>query len=50
MDTSAALFREVGAPLSVERITRTYQLDEINRGYADLEAGRNLRADVTFDR
>jgi Zn-dependent alcohol dehydrogenase len=24
-------------------ITRTYRLDEINRGYADLDAGKNLR-------
>jgi len=26
-----------------ELITRTYRLDEINRGYADLDAGKNLR-------
>jgi len=32
-----------------ELITRTYRLDEINRGYADLEAGRNLRGVVVFD-
>jgi Zn-dependent alcohol dehydrogenase len=25
-----------------ELITRTYRLDEINRGYADLDAGKNL--------
>ena len=29
-----------------ELITSTYRLDEINRGYADLEAGRNLRGVV----
>ena len=32
-----------------ELITRTYRLDEINRGYADLDAGRNLRGLVVFD-
>jgi alcohol dehydrogenase/S-(hydroxymethyl)glutathione dehydrogenase/alcohol dehydrogenase len=32
-----------------ELITRSYRLDEINRGYADLEAGRNLRGVVVFD-
>ena len=32
-----------------ELITRTYRLDEINRGYADLEAGKNLRGVVVFD-
>ena len=32
-----------------ELITRTYRLDEINRGYADLDAGRNLRGVVVFD-
>ena len=32
-----------------ELITRTYRLDEINRGYADLEAGRNLRGVVVFE-
>jgi alcohol dehydrogenase/S-(hydroxymethyl)glutathione dehydrogenase/alcohol dehydrogenase len=31
-----------------ELITRRYRLDEINRGYADLEAGRNLRGVVVF--
>ena len=29
-----------------ELITSTYRLDEINRGYADLEAGRNLHGVV----
>ena len=32
-----------------ELITRTYRLDEINRGYADLAAGKNLRGVVVFE-
>jgi NDMA-dependent alcohol dehydrogenase len=32
-----------------ELITRSYRLDEINRGYADLDAGSNLRGVVVFD-
>ncbi len=32
-----------------ELITQTYRLDEINRGYADLEVGKNLRGIVVFD-
>lgn len=32
-----------------ELITRTYALDDINRGYADLDAGKNLRSVVVFD-
>jgi alcohol dehydrogenase/S-(hydroxymethyl)glutathione dehydrogenase/alcohol dehydrogenase len=31
-----------------ELITRTYTLDEINQGYADLEAGKNLRGVIVF--
>ncbi len=31
-----------------ELVTRTYTLDEINQGYADLLAGRNIRGVVTF--
>ncbi len=31
-----------------ELITRRYSLDEINRGYADLEAGKNLRGVIVF--
>ena len=31
-----------------ELITRTYSLDEVNRGYADLEAGLNLRGVIVF--
>ena len=42
------LYRQ-GALKLRELITRTYQLDEINRGYADLDAGRNLRGVVVFD-
>lgn len=33
-----------------ELVTRTYRLDEIDRGYADLDAGKNLRGVVVFDR
>jgi len=32
-----------------ELMTRTYRLDEINQGYADLDAGKNLRGVVVFD-
>ncbi len=32
-----------------ELITRTYPLEGINQGYADLDAGKNLRGVVTFD-
>jgi alcohol dehydrogenase/S-(hydroxymethyl)glutathione dehydrogenase/alcohol dehydrogenase len=32
-----------------ELITRTYRLDEVNRGYSDLDAGRNIRGVVVFD-
>ena len=31
-----------------ELVTRTYTLDEINTGYADLTAGRNLRGVITL--
>jgi len=31
-----------------ELITRTYALEEINRGYADLDAGKNLRGVIVF--
>jgi NDMA-dependent alcohol dehydrogenase len=31
-------------------ITRTYRLEDINGGYADLDAGKNLRGVVVFDR
>ena len=42
------LYRQ-GALKLRELITRTYRLDEINRGYADLDAGRNLRGVVVFE-
>ena len=32
-----------------ELITRSYRLEDINRGYADLEAGRNLRGVVVLE-
>ncbi len=31
-----------------ELITRRYDLDDINSGYADLDAGKNLRGVVVF--
>lgn len=42
-----ALYRKGTLKLR-ELISRTYRLDEINRGYADLDAGRNLRGVVAF--
>jgi NDMA-dependent alcohol dehydrogenase len=44
-----ALYRK-GALKLRELITQTYRLRDINRGYADLEAGKNLRGVVVFDR
>ena len=32
-----------------ELVTRTYTLDEINEGYADMHAGRNIRGVITFE-
>lgn len=32
-----------------ELITNTYALDEINQGYEDLHAGKNLRGVIVFD-
>ena len=32
-----------------ELVTRTYSLDEINQGYADMLAGKNIRGVITFD-
>jgi NDMA-dependent alcohol dehydrogenase len=43
-----ALYRNGSLKLR-ELITRTYRLDEIERGYADLEAGKNLRGVLLFD-
>jgi S-(hydroxymethyl)glutathione dehydrogenase / alcohol dehydrogenase len=31
-----------------ELVTRTYSLEEINEGYADMAAGRNIRGVITF--
>ena len=43
-----ALYRKGSLKLR-ELMTRTYRLDEINRGYADLEAGKNIRGVVVFE-
>jgi Zn-dependent alcohol dehydrogenase len=32
-----------------ELVTRTYKLDEINQGYADMNAGNNIRGVIMFD-
>jgi len=32
-----------------ELVTRTYPLDQINEGYADMHAGRNIRGVITFE-
>jgi S-(hydroxymethyl)glutathione dehydrogenase/alcohol dehydrogenase len=37
-----------GKLLLDELVTQTYRLDEINEGYADMHAGRNLRGVVTL--
>ena len=44
-----ALYRKGTLKLR-ELITQTYHLDEIDRGYADLEAGKNLRGVLVFPR
>ena len=33
----------------VELVTRTYSLDEVNQGYADMHAGKNIRGVIAFD-
>jgi len=43
-----ALYRQGTLKLR-QLITRSYRLDEIDRGYADLEAGKNLRGVLVFD-
>jgi NDMA-dependent alcohol dehydrogenase len=43
-----ALYRKGSLKLR-ELITRTYRLDEINHGYADLDAGKNIRGVIVFD-
>ena len=30
-------------------VTRTYPLEEVNQGYADMHAGRNIRGVLVFD-
>lgn len=42
-----ALYRKGDLKLR-ELITRSYSLDELNQGYADLEAGKNLRGVLVF--
>jgi S-(hydroxymethyl)glutathione dehydrogenase/alcohol dehydrogenase len=37
-----------GRLLLDELITARYRLDEINQGYADMHAGRNLRGIIDF--
>jgi S-(hydroxymethyl)glutathione dehydrogenase/alcohol dehydrogenase len=32
-----------------EVITTRYSLDQVNEGYADMHAGRNVRGVITFD-
>ena len=32
-----------------ELVTRTYSLDQVNEGYADMHAGRNIRGVITFE-
>jgi len=42
-----ALYRK--GSLNLRRlVTRTYRLEDINRGYADLDAGKNIRGVVVF--
>jgi S-(hydroxymethyl)glutathione dehydrogenase / alcohol dehydrogenase len=41
------LYRK-GDLLLDELVTRTYTLDQINEGYADMAAGRNIRGVITF--
>jgi alcohol dehydrogenase/S-(hydroxymethyl)glutathione dehydrogenase/alcohol dehydrogenase len=43
-----SLYRQ-GALKLRELITQTYRLEDINLGYADLQAGKNLRGVVRFD-
>jgi Zn-dependent alcohol dehydrogenase len=42
-----ALYRRGELKLK-ELITNTYSLEDINRGYADLEAGKNIRGVIVF--
>lgn len=38
-----------GELLLEELVTRTYTLEEINQGYADMAAGRNIRGAIVFE-
>ncbi len=42
-------FYRSGALKLRELVTRTYRLDQINQGYADLQAGKNLRGVVVLE-
>ena len=41
------LYRD-GILMLDELITETYSLDQVNQGYADIEAGRVLRGVIAF--
>jgi Zn-dependent alcohol dehydrogenase len=47
IDRILALYRAGRLPLD-ELITRTYKLDDINAGYADMHRGVNLRGVIAF--
>jgi S-(hydroxymethyl)glutathione dehydrogenase/alcohol dehydrogenase len=32
-----------------ELITQTYTLDQVNEGYEDMHAGKNIRGVITFE-
>ncbi|WP_322766818.1 hypothetical protein [Frankia sp. Cr1] len=42
-------YYESGELMLDQLITRTSQLDEINQGYADMAAGRDIRGVILFD-
>jgi len=44
----AAMYR-TGQLLLDELVTRTYTLDQINEGYADMHSGNNVRGVIVFD-
>jgi Zn-dependent alcohol dehydrogenase len=47
IDQMLALYRAGRLPLD-ELVTRTYKLDDINVGYADMHRGVNLRGVIAF--
>ena len=47
IDSMLALYRAGRLPLD-ELVTRTYKLDDINTGYADMHRGVNLRGVIAF--